>query len=108
MTERLDHNQVTPARAKGRECICHHGMRSGLPCELPVFGCVWVSRINNSAYGPDTPARDFVDKGVKVAGLALVRAFEEGSNLFSIAEHAALARRESATDLNDTMALDSA
>jgi alkylhydroperoxidase family enzyme len=106
MTKSLDH-QATPA-VKGREGMYHHGTRSGLPRELPVFVCMWGSRINNSAYGPDTAARDFIDKGVKVAKLALVRALRESSSPFSIAEHAALARRESATHLAETMALDSA
>ena len=102
MTRRLDYNQVAPNGAKALGGIYGYVLQSGLPGELVDLVYLRVSQINNCAYCLDMHTRELLKRGVKIEKLALVQAWEEGGNLFSEAERAALAWAESVTLVAET------
>ena len=102
MTKRLDYNQVAPNGAKALGGVYGYVMQSGLPAELVELVYLRVSQINNCAYCLDMHIRDLAKKGVPVEKLALVQAWEEGGNLFSETERAALAWAETVTRVAQT------
>jgi AhpD family alkylhydroperoxidase len=108
MTKRLDYNQIAPNGAKALGGVYGYVMQSGLPAVLVDLVYLRVSQINNCAYCLDMHTRDLIKKGVKVEKLALVQAWEEGGNLFSETERAALAWAESVTRVAETGVPDSA
>ena len=77
-------------------------MQSGLPAELVDLVYLRVSQINNCAYCLDMHTRDLTKKGVPIEKLALVQAWDEGGNLFSATERAALAWAETLTRVDQT------
>jgi AhpD family alkylhydroperoxidase len=102
MTKRLDYNQTAPNGAKALGGVYGYVMQSGLPAELVELVYLRVSQINNCAYCLDMHTRDLVKKGVPFEKLALVQAWEEGGNLFSETERAALAWAETVTRVAQT------
>ena len=102
MTTRLDYNQIVPNGAKALGGVYGYVMQSGLPAELVGLVYLRVSQINNSAYWLDMHTRDLTKKGVPIEKLALVQAWEEGGNLFSETERAALAWAETVTRVAQT------
>jgi AhpD family alkylhydroperoxidase len=99
---RLDYNQVAPAGAKALGGVYGYVMQSGLPAELVDLVYLRVSQINNCAYCLDMHTRDLIKLGVAIEKIALVQAWEEGGNLFSEAERAALAWAETVTRVAET------
>ncbi|GGC85766.1 carboxymuconolactone decarboxylase family protein [Chelatococcus reniformis] len=108
MTKRLDYNQVAPGGAKALGGVYGYVMQSGLPAELVDLVYLRISQINNCAYCLDMHTRDLLKKGVKIEKLALVQAWEEGGNLFSATERAALAWAECVTRVAETGVPDAA
>ena len=108
MTKRLDYNQIAPIGAKALGGVYGYVVQSGLPAELVDLVYLRVSQINNCAYCLDMHTRDLVKKGVDIGKIALVQAWEEGGDLFSPTERAALAWAESVTRVAETGVPDSA
>ena len=108
MTKRLDYNQIAPNGAKALGGVYGYVMQSGLPAELVELVYLRVSQINNCAHCLDMHTRDLTKKGVPVEKLALVQAWEEGGNLFSETERAALAWAETVTRVAQTSVPDEA
>jgi AhpD family alkylhydroperoxidase len=102
VTERLDYNQIAPNGAKALGGVYGYVMQGGLPAELVDLVYLRVSQINNCAYYLDMHTRDLTKKGVPIEKLALVQAWEEGGNLFSDTERAALAWAETVTRVAQT------
>ena len=102
MSQRLDYNQLAPAGAKALGGVYGYVVQSGLPPELVDLVNLRISQINNCAYCLDMHSRDLVKKGVAIEKLALVQAWEEGGDLFSKTERAALAWAESVTRVAET------
>ena len=108
MAKRLDYNQIAPIGAKALGGVYGYVAQSGLPPELVDLVYLRVSQINNCAFCLDMHTRDLVKKGMAVGKIALVQAWEEGGDLFSATERAALAWAESVTRVADTGVPDSA
>ncbi len=108
MTQRLDYNQVAPNGAKALGGVYGYITQSGLSGELVDLVYLRVSQINNCAYCLDMHTRELVKRGVSAEKLALLQAWEEGGNLFSETERAALAWAESVTLVAQTGVPDSA
>lgn len=102
MTKRLDYNQIAPNGAKALGGVYGYVMQSGLPAELVELVYLRVSQINNCAYCLDMHTRDLTKRGVPIEKLALVQAWEEGGDLFSETERAALAWTETVTRVAQT------
>jgi AhpD family alkylhydroperoxidase len=102
VTKRLDYNQIAPNGAKALGGVYGYVMQSGLPTELVDLVYLRVSQINNCAYCLDMHTRDLTKKDVTIEKLALVQAWDEGGNLFSETEHAALAWAETVTRVDQT------
>jgi AhpD family alkylhydroperoxidase len=77
-------------------------MQSELPAELVELVYLRVSQINNCGYWLDTHIRDLTKTGVPIGKLAQVQAWEEGGDLFSETERAALAWAETVTRVAQT------
>ncbi|MBX5088403.1 carboxymuconolactone decarboxylase family protein [Rhizobium lentis] len=108
MTQRLDYNQVAPNGAKALGGVYGYVSQSDLPGELVDLVYLRVSQINNCAYCLDMHTRELIKRGVKTEKLALLQAWQEGGNLFSETERAALAWAESVTLVAQTGVPDSA
>jgi AhpD family alkylhydroperoxidase len=102
VTKRLDYNQIAPNGAKALGGVYGYVVQSGLPAELVDLVYLRISQINNCAYCLDMHTRDLTKKGVPVEKLALLQAWEEGGNLFSDTERAALAWAETVTCVAQT------
>ena len=102
MTKRLDYNQIALNGAKALGGVYGYVMQSGLLAELVDLVYLRVSQINNCAYCLDMHTRDLTKKGVPIEKLALVQAWDEGGNLFSETERAALAWAERVTRVDQT------
>lgn len=102
MTKRLDYNQIAPVGAKALGAVYGYVMQSELPAKLVELVYMRVSRINNCGYWLDMHTRDLTKKGVPIGKLALVQAWEEGGDLFSETERAALAWAETVTCVAQT------
>jgi AhpD family alkylhydroperoxidase len=102
VTKRLDYNQIAPNGAKALGGVYGYVVQSGLPAELVELVYLRISQINNCAYCLDMHTRDLAKKGVPVAKLALVQAWQEGGDLFSETERAALAWAETVTLVAET------
>jgi AhpD family alkylhydroperoxidase len=102
VTKRLDYIETAPNGVKALGGVYAYVMQSGLPSELVELVYLRVSQINNCAYCLDMHTRDLTEKGVPIDKLALVQAWEEGGNLFSETERAALAWAETATRVAQT------
>ncbi|WP_411906804.1 carboxymuconolactone decarboxylase family protein [Rhizobium mayense] len=107
MTQRLDYNQVAPNGAKALGGVYGYVTQSGLPGELVDLVYLRVSQINNCAFCLDMHTRELIKRGVNTEKLALLQAWEEGGNLFSETERAALAWAESVTLVAQTGVPDS-
>jgi AhpD family alkylhydroperoxidase len=105
VTKRLDYaqayNQIAPNGAKARGGVYGYVMQSGVPAER-VDPYLRVSQINNCAYCLDMHTRDLTKKGGPIEKPALVEAWDEGGNLFSESERAALAWAETVTGVDQT------
>jgi AhpD family alkylhydroperoxidase len=77
-------------------------MQSELPAELVELVYLRVSQINNCGYWLDTHIRDLTKTGVPIGKLAQVQTWEEGGDLFSETERAALAWAETVTRVAQT------
>jgi AhpD family alkylhydroperoxidase len=108
MTQRIDYNQVAPNGAKALGGVYGYVTQSGLPGELVDLVYLRVSQINNCAYCLDMHTRELIKRGTNTEKLALLQAWEEGGDLFSEAERAALAWAESITLVAQTGVPDSA
>lgn len=108
MSQRLDYNQIAPVATKALAGVYGYVVQCGLPRELVDLVYLRVSQINNCAYCLDMHSRDLIRKGVAIEKLALVQAWEEGGDLFSKTERAALAWAESVTRVAETGVPDSA
>jgi AhpD family alkylhydroperoxidase len=102
VTKRLDYNQIAPNGAKALGGVYGYVVQSGLPAELVDLVYLRISQINNCAYCLDMHTRDLTKKGVPIEKLALVQTWEEGGNLFSDTERAALAWAETVTRVAQT------
>ena len=102
MTKRLDYNQIAPNGAKALGGVYGYIMQSQLPAELVELVYLRVSQINNCGYWLDTHIRDLTKTGVPIGKLAQVQAWEEGGDLFSETERAALAWAETVTRVAQT------
>jgi len=102
MATRLDYNQIAPNGAKALGGVYAYVVESELPAALIDLVYLRVSQINNCAYCLDLHTRDLVKKGVPVEKIALVQAWEEGGDLFSETERAALGWAETVTRVADT------
>ena len=102
MTKRLDYNQIAPNGTKALGGVYGYVMQSGLSAELVDLVYLRVSQINNCAYCLDLHTRDLMKKGVPIEKIALVQAWEEGGDLFSATERAALAWAETVTRVAQT------
>jgi AhpD family alkylhydroperoxidase len=102
MTKRLDYNQIAPNGAKALGGAYGYIMQSELPAELVELVYLRVSQINNCGYWLDTHIRDLTKTGVPIGKLAQVQAWEEGGDLFSETERAALAWAETVTRVAQT------
>jgi AhpD family alkylhydroperoxidase len=102
MTKRLDYNQIAPNGAKALGGVYGYIMQSELPAELVELVYLRVSQINNCGYWLDTHIRDLTKTGVPIGKLAQVQAWEEGGDLFSETERAALAWAETVTRVAQT------
>lgn len=102
MTKRLDYNRIAPGGVKALGGVYGYVLQSGLPEELVELVYLRVSQINNSAYWLDMHTRDLAKRGMPIEKLALVQAWEEGGNLFSETERAALAWVETVTRISQT------
>jgi AhpD family alkylhydroperoxidase len=102
MIQRLDYNQVAPDGAKALGGVYGYVLQSGLPAELVDLVYLRVSQINNCAYCLDMHTRALLKTGVTLEKLALLQAWQEGGNLFSETERAALAWAESVTRVAET------
>lgn len=108
MTKRLDYNQISPNGAKALGGVYGYVVQSGLPAELVELVYLRVSQINNCAFCLDMHTRDLTKKGVPIEKLALLQAWEEGGDLFSETERAALAWAETVTRVAQTGVTDDA
>lgn len=102
MTRRLDYNQIAPNGIKALGGVYGYVVQSGLPAVLVELVYLRVSQINNCAYCLDMHTRDLAKKGVPIEKLALVQAWQEGGDLFSDTERAALAWAETVTRVDHT------
>jgi len=102
VTKRLDYNQIAPNGTKALGGVYGYVMQSGLSAELVDLVYLRVSQINNCAYCLDLHTRDLMKKGVPIEKIALVQAWEEGGDLFSVTERAALAWAETVTRVAQT------
>jgi AhpD family alkylhydroperoxidase len=102
MTRRLDYNQIAPNGAKALGGVYGYIMQSDLSAELVDLVYLRVSQINNCGYCLDMHTRDLTKRGVPIEKLALVQAWEEGGDLFSETERAALAWAETVTRVAET------
>jgi len=102
VTKRLDYNQIAPNGTKALGGVYGYVMQSGLSAELVDLVYLRVSQINNCAYCLDLHTRDLMKKGVPIEKIALVQAWEEGGDLFSTTERAALAWAETVTRVAQT------
>ena len=102
MSKRLDYNQIAPNGAKAFGGVYGYVMQSGLSPELVDLVYLRVSQINNCAYWLDMHTRDLTKTNVPIEKLALVQAWEEGGDLFSETERAALAWAETVTRVAQT------
>jgi len=108
MTKRLDYNQISPNGAKALGGVYGYVVQSGLPAELVELVYLRVSQINNCAFCLDMHTRDLTKKGVPIEKLALLQAWDEGGDLFSETERAALAWAETVTRVAQTGVTDDA
>jgi AhpD family alkylhydroperoxidase len=108
VTKRLDYNQIAPNGTKALGGIYGYVIQSRLPAELAELVYLHVSQFNSCAYWLDMHTRDLIKKGVPIEKLALVQAWQEGGNLFSEAERAALAWTETVTRVAQTSVPDEA
>ena len=108
MSNRIDYAKASPEGFKAFGGVYVYLQKSGLSKQLIDFVYLRVSQINNCAYCLDMHTRDLIKRGVKVEKIALVQAWEEGGNLFSETERAALAWAESVTRVAETGVPDSA
>ena len=97
MGRRLNYTKVAPAGAKALGTVYGYVSQSSLPSELIELVFLRVSQINNCAFCLDMHMRDLLKKGQKIEKLALVQAWQEGSELFDKREQAALAWAETVT-----------
>jgi AhpD family alkylhydroperoxidase len=102
VSQRLDYTKIAPAGVKAIGGVYGYVMQSGLPAELVNLVYLRVSQINNCAYCLDMHTRDLIKQGVKLEKLALLQAWEEGGQLFSERERAALAWAETVTRVSET------
>jgi AhpD family alkylhydroperoxidase len=102
MTRRQDYNHIAPNGAKALGGVYGYIMQSELPAELVELVYLRVSQINNCGYWLDTHIRDLTKTGVPIGKLAQVQAWEEGGDLFSETERAALAWAETVTRVAQT------
>lgn len=102
MTKRLDYTEIAPNGVKALGGVYGYVMQSGLPAELVELAYLRISQINNCAFCLDMHTRDLMKKGVPIEKLALVQAWEEGGDLFSETERAALAWAETVTRVAQT------
>jgi AhpD family alkylhydroperoxidase len=102
MAQRLDYNQVAPAGAKALGGVYGYVLQSGLPAELVDLVYLRISQINNCAYCLDMHTRALLKRGLTPEKLALLQAWQEGGDLFSESERAALAWAESVTRVAET------
>ena len=102
MSKRIDYNQIAPLGAKALGGVYGYVAQCGVPPELVDLVYLRVYQINNCAYCLDMHTRDLIKKGVDVGKIALVQAWQEGGELFSKTERAALAWAESVTRVAET------
>ena len=102
MTNRIDHNSVTPAGMKALGQVYGHVLQSGLDPALVDLVYLRVSQINGCAYCIDMHSRDLVAKGIATEKLVLVPVWREGGKLFDDTERAALAWAETVTRVSET------
>jgi AhpD family alkylhydroperoxidase len=102
MAARVDYNRIAPNGVKALGSVYGYVLQSGLPADLVELTYLRVSQINNCAYCLDMHTRDLLKKGTTIEKLALVQAWEEGGDLFSERERAALAWAETVTRVAET------
>jgi AhpD family alkylhydroperoxidase len=102
MPARLDYNQIAPIGAKALGTVYAYIVECDLPTDLIDLVYLRVSQINNCAYCLDMHTRDLLKRGVSIEKIALVQAWEDGGDLFSETERAALSWAETVTLIADT------
>jgi AhpD family alkylhydroperoxidase len=108
VTKRLDHIRIAPGGVKAFGSVYGYVLQCGLPAELVALVYLRVSQINNCAYWLEIHTRDLLRTGVSLEKIARVDKWQEGDNLFSASECAALAWAETVTRLAETGVSDEA
>ena len=102
MTTRLDWASLAPEARKALVALEVHVRKgSGLQHNLIDLVYLRVSQINGCGYCVDQHSHDLLAHGETPQRLAMVAAFEEGEEVFTEQERAALAWAEACTRLSD-------
>jgi AhpD family alkylhydroperoxidase len=106
MTQRLDHQVVSPDGMRSLGSVYQYVTKSGLPPSLVNLIFLRVSQINGCAYCIAMHSRDLLNNEMAVEKLMLLSAWREAKDLFSNKERAALQWAESVTLIYETGAPD--
>jgi AhpD family alkylhydroperoxidase len=107
MTQRLDHQALTPDGMRGLNGLYHHVVtKSGLPQSLIDLVFLRASQINGCAYCIAMHTQDLLKADVPVQKLMLLSAWREAAALFDAKEQAALRWTEVVTRISEQGAPD--
>jgi AhpD family alkylhydroperoxidase len=106
MTQRLDHQAISPDGMRSLGSVYQYVTKSGLPPPLVNLIFLRVSQINGCAYCIAMHSRDLLNNEMAVEKLMLLSAWREAKDMFSNKERAALQWAESVTLIYETGAPD--
>src|ERR1700710_12082 len=107
MSQRLDHQALTPDGMRGLNGLYHHVVtKSGLPQALIDLVFLRASQINGCAYCIAMHTQDLLKADVPVQKLMLLSAWREATGLFDAKEQAALRWTEVVTRISEQGAPD--
>lgn len=102
MTQRLDHQALTPDGMRALNGLYHHVVtKSGLPQTLIDLVYLRVSQINGCAYCIGMHSQDLLKAEVPIRKLMLLSAWRESAGLFDAREQAALRWAEVVTLISE-------
>ena len=102
MSQRLDHNAVSPGGMKALGSVHGYVNHSELPKRLVDLVYLRVSQINGCAYCIDMHSRDLLKAGLPLNHLLLVPVWREAGAAFDDQEKAALSWAEAVTRLGES------